>query len=533
MAENDNNASKEPAQERVTTPGTAPKPAKAARDTIYAPATAAGRAAVAVVRISGPRAGVAFLALAGGPKTEFPPPRQAAFRKLRDPATGDVIDEALVLWLPGPNTETGEDMAELQMHGGRAIMAATIAALASIEGLRLAEPGEFARRSFDAGKLDLTALEGLGDLIAAETEAQRRQALRQMQGALGRRYEDWRERLVHALAHLEAAIDFPDEGLPDDVAYGVARDVARLAAEMRGHLDDARRGERLRDGIRVVLTGAPNVGKSSLFNLLVGREAAIVSPEAGTTRDVIEAAFDLAGYPVLLSDTAGLRDGDALVQPFNADEPTLDARADAAPDESIDESADPFIGAPADSFPDARPGAPAGAPIGAPIGDIEREGMRRARDRLADADIKLRVLDATEPMTADMLELGAAVDPDTILVLNKIDLAPDALRHFPAHLPAIRVSAATGEGFAELEERLAIAVAQRLEPGAEPALTRARHREAIETCLDCFSRMADAGGPELAAEDLRLAARALGRITGRVDVEDLLDVIFRDFCIGK
>jgi len=521
MAENDNKAGNDPA---------VPAPA-ASRDTIYAPATAAGRAAVAVVRISGPRAGVAFLALAGGPRTEFPPPRQAAFRKLRDPATGAVIDEALVLWLPGPNTETGEDMAELQMHGGRAIMAATIAALASLEGLRLAEPGEFARRSFDAGKLDLTALEGLGDLIAAETEAQRRQALRQMQGGLGRRYEDWRERLVHALAHLEAAIDFPDEGLPDDVAYGVAREIARLAAEMRGHLDDARRGERLRDGLRVVLTGAPNVGKSSLFNLLVGREAAIVSPEAGTTRDVIEAAFDLAGYPVLLSDTAGLRD--ERVPPFNADEPTLDTSGDAGVAASDDGSGDPDAGASLESFSAAPPDALSAAHPGAPIGAIEREGMRRARDRLADADIKLRVLDATEPMTADMLELGAAADPDTILVLNKIDLAPDALRHFPANLPAIRVSAATGEGFPELEERLAIAVAQRLEPGAEPALTRARHREAIEECLDAFSRMADAGGPELAAEDLRLAARALGRITGRVDVEDLLDVIFRDFCIGK
>ena len=516
MADNDNSTGNEPVEPALSAaPSFAParssgpsvRPASAARDTIYAPATAAGRAAVAVVRISGPRAGVAFLALAGGPRTEFPPPRQAAFRKLRDPVTGGIIDEALVLWLPGPHTETGEDMAELQMHGGRAIMAAVIAALSSIEGLRLAEPGEFARRAFDAGKLDLTALEGLGDLIAAETEAQRKQALRQMQGALGRRYENWRERLVHALAHLEAAIDFPDEGLPDDVAYGVAREIAKLAAEMRGHLDDARRGERLRDGLRVVLTGAPNVGKSSLFNLLVGREAAIVSPEAGTTRDVIEAAFDLAGYPVLLSDTAGLRD-----------EPESVAEAD---DASNDIDKDGYVREPID------------APVAAPIGAIEREGMKRARDRLADADIRLRVLDATDPASLETLELEAAIDPDTILVINKIDLAPDALRHFPAHLPAIPVSATTGEGFPELEERLAIAVAQRLEPGAEPALTRARHRAAIEECLDCFSRMADAGGPELAAEDLRLAARALGRITGRVDVEDLLDVIFRDFCIGK
>lgn len=508
MADNDISGGTEPPVRSAPTLSAASAPVAAptspvARDTIYAPATAAGRAAVAIVRISGPRAGVAFLALAGGPRTEFPPPRQAAFRKLRDPETGQIIDEALVLWLPGPSTETGEDMAELQMHGGRAVMAAVIAALAGIDGLRLAEPGEFARRAFDAGKLDLTALEGVGDLIAAETEAQRRQALRQMQGALGRRYENWRERLVHALAHLEAAIDFPDEGLPDDVAYGVAREIARLAAEMRSHLDDARRGERLRDGMRVVLTGAPNVGKSSLFNLLVGREAAIVSPEAGTTRDVIEAAFDLAGYPVLLSDTAGLRDEPGLV--------------DETDDTNSDSTGEGYVREPAD----------------APIGAIEREGMKRARDRLADADIKLRVLDATEPGALETLELEAAVDPDTILVINKIDLAPDALRGFPAHLPAVAVSATTGEGFPELEERLAIAVAQRLEPGAEPALTRARHREAIEECLDCFRRMAEAGGPELAAEDLRLAARALGRITGRVDVEDLLDVIFRDFCIGK
>jgi len=470
----------------ASSPNAAAAPASSDRATIYAPATAAGRSAVAVVRISGPRAGFALLSLAGGPKLSHPTPRRATFRRLHDPETDAVIDEAIVLWMPGPRTETGEDMAELQFHGGRAVMAAVLAALAKLDGLRLAQPGEFARRSFDAGKLDLTALEGLGDLVNAETEAQRRQAVRQLSGALGELYEDWRERLLRTLAHLEAVIDFPDEGLPDDVAAKIAHEVAALASEMRAHLDDGARGERLREGLRVVLTGAPNVGKSSLFNLLVRREAAIVSPEAGTTRDVIESAFDLGGYPVLLMDTAGLRDVD---------------------------------------------GNDSGA--GAPVGAIEQEGIRRARARLAEADLRIRLLDATDHDLAASLELKQADDPDTILVLNKIDLAPDAIDRLPGHVPAIPLSAATGAGFAALEARLADEVARRLELGPDPALTRAHHREALLECLDGFSRMAGAPGPELASEDLRLAVRALGRITGRVDVEELLDIIFRDFCIGK
>ncbi|MEX1107421.1 MAG: tRNA uridine-5-carboxymethylaminomethyl(34) synthesis GTPase MnmE [Dongiaceae bacterium] len=485
------------------------------RDTIYAPATAAGRAAVAVVRLSGPRAGAALLAIAGGARNTLPPPREAAFRRLRDPAIGlgpeSVIDEALVLWLPGPRSETGEDMAELQFHGGRAVMAAVLALLARIDGLRLAEPGEFARRAFDNGKLDLTALEAIGDLVNAETEAQRKQALRQMDGGLGRLYETWRERLVRALAHLEAAIDFPDEGLPDDVAGGVAHEIAALAREIRAHLDDGHRGERLREGLRVVLTGAPNVGKSSIFNLLVRREAAIVAPEAGTTRDVIEAAFDLGGYPVLLADTAGIRD--ARTRNIASDD-ARDANSDLT-------RVDRFTGI---------------AENNSTIGQVEQEGIRRARQHADAADLRIRVLDATEDQ-AGILELREAGDPDTILVLNKIDLAPDAVSRLPAGVPAVALSAVTGEGVAELEQRLAAMVAARLEAGdgaaTGPVLTRARHREALEECLIAIGRMAVAGGPELAAEDLRLAVRAFGRVTGRVDVEDLLDVIFRDFCIGK
>jgi tRNA modification GTPase len=466
------------------------------------------------VRLSGPRAGDALLAIAGGAQSMLPPPREAAFRRLRDLATGETVDEALVLWLPGPRSETGEDMAELQFHGGRAIMAAVLGILARIDGLRLAEPGEFARRAFDNGKLDLTALEALGDLVNAETEAQRKQALRQMEGGLGRLYETWRERLVRALAHLEAAIDFPDEGLPDDVAGDVAHAVAALAREIRAHLDDGHRGERLRDGLRVVLTGAPNVGKSSLFNLLVGREAAIVAPEAGTTRDVIEAAFDLGGYPVLLADTAGIREAGIG-----------EARA-------------------RDDAPDANRHINQGTRVAGrldgdtTIGQVEQEGIRRARRHADAADLRIRVLDATEDQ-AGILELRDAADPATILVLNKIDLAPDAVSRLPAGVPAVALSAVTSEGVAELEQRLAAMVASRLEAGAGPGgdagpvLTRARHREALEECLAAIGRMAAAGGPELAAEDLRLAVRALGRVTGRVDVEDLLDVIFRDFCIGK
>jgi tRNA modification GTPase len=439
--------------------------------TIFAPATAPGRGGVAIVRVSGPLAGAALTALTGRP---LPAPRMAAFVRLTVPDTGEFLDQSLVLWFPSPHSFTGEDVVEFHVHGGRAVIAGVIDALASLPGLRIAEPGEFSRRGFENGKFDLTAAEAIADLVDADTVAQRRQALRQMEGELGRLYDRWRHRLTHALAYLEADIDFPDEDLPEGVAVMVRPELAALASEIASHLNDNRRGERLRDGIHIAILGAPNAGKSSLLNVLARREAAIVSERAGTTRDVVEVHLDLGGFPVVLADTAGLR-----------------------------EAAD----------------------------EIESEGIRRALDRAANADLKLAVFDATALPELDAQTL-VVVDDQTLVILNKVDRASE-LVHEIGGKPAMLVSARTGEGLPELLRSLTSAVQTRFEAPGVPALTRARHRGALEECAVSLHRAMSADLPELAAEDVRLASRALGRITGRVDVEDLLDVIFRDFCIGK
>ncbi|MFQ5783645.1 MAG: tRNA uridine-5-carboxymethylaminomethyl(34) synthesis GTPase MnmE [Alphaproteobacteria bacterium] len=438
--------------------------------TIFAPATAPGRAGIAVIRISGPRASAALEALSGVP----PPARRAVRRRLQTPG-GTPLDDALVLWFPAPASFTGEDVAELHLHGGPAVVAATLEALAALPGLRPAEPGAFTRRAFDNGKLDLTAVEGLADLVAAETEAQRCQALRQLDGALARLYDHWREKLLKSLACMEAAIDFPEDDLPSNIVNGVNHNIGGIQAEIIQHLDDNRRGERLREGATVTILGAPNVGKSSLLNRLARRDAAIVSHHAGTTRDVIEVRMDLGGYPTLLADTAGLR-----------------------------ESAD----------------------------DIEEEGMRRALARAADADLRIAMFDATVWPATDE-KTRALIDDDALVVVNKTDLAPLG---GDATLSGRRVwplSCRTGEGVDAFVDALEAAVATRLDVGVAPALTRARHRAALEDCAAALERARTVSAIELGAADLRLAVRALGRITGRVDVEDLLDVIFAEFCIGK
>ncbi|MCW2235530.1 tRNA uridine-5-carboxymethylaminomethyl(34) synthesis GTPase MnmE [Azospirillum canadense] len=441
--------------------------------TIFALATAPGRAGVAVVRISGLASGDALAALTG---KALPRPREAKLVKLRDPKSGEVLDDALVLYFTAPRSFTGEDVVELHLHGGRAVVAGVVEALGALPGLRVAEPGEFTRRAFENGKLDLTEAEAVADLVDAETSAQRRQALRQMEGALGTLYDGWRERLTRSLAHIEADIDFPDEDLPSSVSDAARPVLATLAAEIDTHLDDNGRGERLREGLHIAIVGAPNAGKSSLLNALARRDAAIVSARAGTTRDVIEVHLDLGGYPVVLADTAGLRE--------------------AAADE------------------------------------VEEEGIRRARDRAAHADVKVAVFDATALPALDAATV-ALVDGDTVVVLNKTDLASDHGGIVVVGQGALSVSARTGAGLADLEKRLTAFAADRLASSGVPALTRARHRSALEECRDALRRALDAPLPELMAEDVRLASRALGRITGRVDVEDLLDVIFRDFCIGK
>jgi tRNA modification GTPase len=444
-------------------------------DTIFAPATASGRAGIAVIRISGPHASAALTALGSA----SPPPRQLRRTRFRDPASGEIIDDGLVARFPAPHSYTGEDMAELHIHGSPAVMSALLEILGHQAGFRMAEPGEFTRRAFENGKLDLTEAEAIADLVAAETAAQRRQALRQLSGELKQLYEGWRKELLRALAHLEAAIDFPDEGLPPEIGTAVTAAAQQLTGEISAHLADDRRGERLRDGLSVAILGPPNAGKSSLLNALARREAAITSSTAGTTRDVIEVHLDLGGYPAILADTAGLRDS-----------------SDA----------------------------------------IEAEGVRRARARAEEADLKLMVLDATRPEEASPA-VRAMVDADTLVLANKIDLAASesvsAWADGVGTSPALRISVKTGTGLDALLAKLTAELARRFDATGAPLITRARHRAALEACVAALRRYDAAALPELAAEDLRLAARALGRITGRVAVEDLLDIIFRDFCIGK
>ena len=434
------------------------------RATIFALSSGRLPAAIAVVRLSGPRAGAVFAAFGG----KLPEPRKAVLRRLRHPETKALIDETLALWFPGPNTETGEDMAELHLHGGRAVVAAVFAELGKLPGFRPAEAGEFTRRAFENGKLDLTAVEGLADLVFAETEAQRAQAMRQFSGALGGKAEGWRQQLIAALALVEAKIDFSDEGdVPEDL-IAPAREVARnLLRDIEQALGGAHRGERLREGLVVAIAGPPNAGKSSLLNRLAQREAAIVSPYAGTTRDVIEVHLDLGGYPVTLLDTAGIR-----------------------------ESQDP----------------------------VEQEGVRRAQARADAADLVLWVTDAAE----GLVELKNE-SKNQWFVRNKIDLAPVP----QGGSQAFDISALTGKGLDRVVSEMT-RFAQDYFGSAESAVvTRERHRIALQQTVSCLDRALTAGAEELVAEELRLAARELGRLTGRVDVEDVLDVIFRDFCIGK
>lgn len=448
------------------------------RSTIFALSTAPGRAGIAVIRVSGAGARVALEQMAGG----LPSPRQASYRLLRARPGGEVLDDALVLWLPAPRSETGEDMAELQCHGSRAVVSALLDALAALPGFRMAEPGEFARRAFLNGKLDLTAVEGLADLIDAETDAQRRQALGQARGGLARLYDGWRQQLLEAMALVEAAIDFSDEADVSARAVGDAMVVVtRLEAELARHRAGANRGEIIRSGFRVTLAGAPNAGKSSLLNALARRDVAIVSEEAGTTRDVIETRLDIEGLVVILSDTAGLR--------------------------------------PAESA-------------------VEREGIRRTLATAGEADLVLWVLDATMPLPEPPSELAFAIAGGRLWpVASKCDMARPQPMNW-AGLPApLQVSAVTGEGLELLTANLAAHVRQlsAAATGEDVVPTNARHRAGLGQASGHLARfLAEPDGPvELRAEDLRLAADELGRLTGRIDPEEVLGRIFSRFCIGK
>ncbi|HJV43028.1 MAG TPA: tRNA uridine-5-carboxymethylaminomethyl(34) synthesis GTPase MnmE [Caulobacter sp.] len=444
-------------------------------DTIFAPATATGRAAVAVIRISGPDTLRAVTALAG----RAPAPRLAALRKLRH--DGVDLDEALVLRFEGPASYTGEDSAEFHVHGGRAVVEAVLSALSDL-GLRLAEPGEFTRRAFENGKLDLAQAEGVADLIDAETEAQRRQALGQVGGALSQRYERWRDLLVQSLAMLEAAVDFPDEDLPEEVAERARPGLRVLSAELDAALADVSRGRRVRDGYRIALVGAPNAGKSTLLNALGQRDAAIVTDTPGTTRDVIEVPLVLGGYKVLVADTAGIRE-------------TSDA--------------------------------------------IEAEGVRRAQAWAEEADLRLWVVDGFH--VKHTVKLEATIRSGDWLILNKADIADAALLDEAEQawaergLRVVRLSARSDAAVAAVRDDLATHVAEALSGAEFPAATRLRHAERLREARGYLVRALSEVGleVELAAEDVRLAARALEKITGRVDPEDVLGRVFSTFCIGK
>lgn len=438
-------------------------------DTIFAPATASGRAGVSVIRVSGPSTLHAFTEMAGA----LPQPRHSVLRVLKD-EQGEPIDQALCLYFEGPESFTGEDVAEFHIHGSPAVLNACLKRLSHFPGFRIAEPGEFARRAFENGKLDLSAIEGLADLIDAETEIQRRQALRQLQGGLTRESDRWREALIRVLSLFDAELDFSDEADVDSKILSEAQRILNdLSDEMTKALSQAAWGERVRDGFVVLLAGPPNSGKSTLLNAFAKREAAIVSDRPGTTRDLIEVKLDLAGLPVLMIDSAGIR-------------------------ESVDE--------------------------------IENEGIRRTLEQVHRADLVLWLHSSVEKKTEIPLELRES-GRTVVEVLTQID------RVSSTPPERLAVSARTGEGFERLIEVIQDQITRYQDKGSVSGLlTRARHRAAVEEALEFIDRARRAGhgtGAELIAEEIRLAARAIGKITGIVSVDDVLDRLFSSFCIGK
>src|SRR6266700_2555946 len=450
--------------------------------TIFALSSGRPPSAIAVMRVSGAQAGVALRLLAG----KTPSPRMATRVLLREAGAGEPIDDAVVIWFPSPASATGEDVAEFHVHGSRAVLSALFAALSRIENMRAAEPGEFTRRAFENGKLDLTEAEGLDDLIHADTDRQRRQALRQLRGLLGDKARAWRERIIEATALIEAGIDFADEGdVPEQLVAPALAKIRTLLGEIEEVLAARGRSERLREGLLVAIAGPPNVGKSTLMNQLARRDVAIVSPHAGTTRDVIEVQLDLDGSPVTVIDTAGVRETD-----------------------------DP----------------------------VEQEGVRRARARATEADLVLWLVDGQHQ--ADLPAAKATVwdTRDTIdftggttwTVRNKIDLDSVPSQSGSVHTE-FGISARRGDGLGELVTAIAGFAQDYFGTSDSGLITRERQRELLQETAVSLRHGLElvALGEELAAEELRRATLSLGRLLGRVDVEDILDVIFREFCIGK
>lgn len=445
--------------------------------TIFAVSSGGGRAGVCVIRLSGSKVGETILSLTK--KEKLPTVREATLGWFYNPVTGEKLDQGLLLYFVGPHSFTGEDVAEFHIHGGHAVVAEFLEVLSKISSLRIAEPGEFTRRAFDNGKMDLTAAEGLADLINAQTVGQKRQALRQMEGELAKLYDSWRSEIVTSMAYLEVDIDFSDEEIPDDVTAKVKPIIEKLHVDIIDHLSDDHRGERIRHGLQVVILGAPNAGKSTLLNYLSERDVAIVSDIAGTTRDLLEVHLDISGLPVTVVDTAGLRSSKDI---------------------------------------------------------IEVEGIRRAMNRAETADLKLVIIDASEE-DAENSEISSQIDENTMILFNKSDVVKGNRVKIEGvnSLGIWQISAKTGDGLPGFLEAFAAEVGKRMELAEAPSLTRTRHRANLVSCLTHLTRYLDADHMELEllSEDLRMAARDLGKITGLVDVEDILEKIFKEFCIGK
>ena len=442
--------------------------------TIYALSTVYGKSGVAVIRISGNNALVALKKMTSLDTTKIKP-RYAYFVSLKN-NEGNTLDKCLILYFKAPNSFTGEDIVEIQTHGSKAVISGVLSTLAQIEGFRMAEPGEFSKRAFYNGKMDLTEAEGLADLIDAETSEQQKYAMRQMEGGLKNLYDDWREQLLKILAHLEAFIDFPDEDIPNNVMSEMKNNVFKLENSVYEHLKSDNIGERLREGFRVVIVGPPNAGKSSLLNAIANREAVIVSDIAGTTRDAIDIHLDIKGYPVMFTDTAGLREANE---------------------------------------------------------EIEKKGIEIAYSKIKSADFIICLFDASKDGVQIFDNIRKSFKNNTFLVANKCDKLTSEQCSVLEKQGCILISAKQKEGISQILDRIYEFICERFTSNSNLLITRSRYREALQEVMENLQHFSFDKEIELTAEDIRLAARALGKITGRIEVNEILDKIFGDFCIGK
>jgi len=442
--------------------------------TIYALSTGPGISGIAVVRVSGKEAAEVVKQLTGD---DLPVPRVATLKKINYINTNNLIDEGVVIWFPGPNSYTGEDLAEFHVHGSRAVVSALHSSISGIKNCRLAEPGEFTKLAFQNGKINLLKAEGIADLVSAETEIQRKQAVEIMSGKSSDKFTSWRAKLLKILAHVEAKIDFPDEDLPKDILDEIQKTSNQVSKEIEKVLDDQKVGERIREGFKIAIVGPTNAGKSSLLNYLSKRDVAIVSEIAGTTRDVIETHLNLDGYPVVVSDTAGIRESK---------------------------------------------------------NEIEKKGIKLALNRAEDADLKLIIVDAKSvDFTSVLKEL---IDENAILVVNKSDLIAGNINNELKKHDHVLVSIKNNLNLDKLILKIKKKLENKFISYGDILITRERHRQHLEQCISHLKNFKNKNGSEdydKAAEDLRLATRHLGMIVGKVDVEEILGSIFNDFCIGK